>query len=127
VAGVSDDFVQKIDLQVNTVWTRQFGSTLNEGVLGLAIHERGVIAVGGTAGTFTGQTNAGLFDAIIQEFDSDGTVRLIRQFGSSVGDQATGIFADGGGNVYLSGQSDGTLAGQTSAGALDAFVVKLSR
>ncbi|MGH8991654.1 MAG: SBBP repeat-containing protein [Acidimicrobiia bacterium] len=47
-----------------------------------------------------------------------------RQFGTRVADEALGVALDGAGNAYVAGWTFGTLAGQRSAGMVDAFVRK---
>jgi hypothetical protein len=51
------------------------------------------------------------------------TLRWVRQLGTSVHDYSTGVSADGLGNVYISGDTDGSLGGPY-AGLIDAFVSK---
>jgi hypothetical protein len=46
-----------------------------------------------------------------------------RQFGTSNNDISFGVSADGLGNVYISGETDGNLEG-TRAGSFDAFITK---
>jgi len=49
----------------------------------------------------------------------------IRQFGSSGFDSASGVAADGVGNAYVAGGTEGTLPGQIHLGFNDAFIAKL--
>ncbi|MGH9004839.1 MAG: SBBP repeat-containing protein, partial [Acidimicrobiia bacterium] len=46
------------------------------------------------------------------------------QFGSSDRDYLRGVVADAAGNIYLAGETEGTLPGQASAGGRDAFLRK---
>jgi hypothetical protein len=50
-------------------------------------------------------------------------IEWIRQLGSEGTDSVCGVSADGLGNVYISGYTDGSLGGN-SAGSYDAFVSK---
>ena len=49
-------------------------------------------------------------------------ISFLRQFGTPSGDAVYDIVAGSSGSLYLAGATEGTLPGQTSAGALDAFV-----
>ena len=51
-------------------------------------------------------------------------VAWVRLFGSRGGDQAQGVVADSTGNVYVVGQTDDTLPGQSKTGDCDAFIAK---
>lgn len=52
------------------------------------------------------------------------TVEWTRQFGSPLNEALRGIAFDATGNVYVTGDTQGTLPGETSAGGTDAFVRK---
>ena len=125
-AGGSDVFVRKYDNSGNVVWTRQFGTSPNHGEHpnGIAVDSQGNVYVAGeTAGTFSGQTSAGLTDAFVSKLDSSGNVLWTRQFGTSGIDYANEVAVDSLGNVYVAGLNNQTNApGQTSG---DAFVSKL--
>ena len=49
---------------------------------------------------------------------------VTKQFGTSSPDHAYGISTDIGGNVYVTGHTNGSLDGNTNAGSSDLFVVK---
>jgi hypothetical protein len=74
-------------------------------------------------GTFTGQSNAGQEDAYLRKFDLSGNTIWTREFGTSSSDEAMGVGLDSSG-VYVTGITNGTLPGQTSAGSQDAFARK---
>jgi curved DNA-binding protein CbpA len=52
------------------------------------------------------------------------TLSWIRQFGTSESDHAFGINIDKFGYIYIVGETQGTLPGQTSSGGNDAFLIK---
>ena len=76
---------------------------------------------GTTQGTFPGQTSAGLDDAFVCQYDTDGNQSWCRQFGTPDWDGAMGIASHAGG-IYVAGYTGGTFPGQSSAGNGDAFV-----
>ena len=71
-----------------------------------------------------GPDMAGASDAYVRKYDPAGSELWTRQFGTSVPDDGNGVAVDGGGNAYVVGHTNGTLPGQTSAGANDAYVRK---
>ncbi|MBI2820490.1 MAG: hypothetical protein HYX73_10970, partial [Acidobacteria bacterium] len=124
-AGNYDAFVRKYDSNGNELWTRQFGTASPDQARGVAVDATSVYIVGGTNGALPGQTSAGSSDAFVRRYDANGTELWTRQFGSSSFgfDEALGVAVDSTG-VYVTGTAGGTLPGQTSAGAGDAFVRK---
>ncbi len=112
------------------VWIRQFGTdgAENNGSPRIAGDANGdTYVVGTVAGTFPGQTSAGLTDALIQKYTSAGDVLWTRQFGTSGGDDGADVIVDPGGYVYVAGYKGSTgdaYPGQTNMGGTDAYVRK---
>jgi beta-propeller repeat-containing protein len=106
-------------------WTTQFGTRHPDDANGLAIDRAGnLFVVGQTFGELAGQKNAGMIDGFLRRYDPSGAEVWTRQFGSSERDLPKGVTLDGAGNVYVVGQTFGSLPGQTSAGGWDAFLRK---
>lgn len=82
-----------------------------------------VYIAGGTTGSL-GKPNAGLRDAFVTKYDSDGDRVWTKQFGTSSFDTVYGITTDNNGNFYVSGTTEGSLAGTRQASFSDAFVAK---
>jgi hypothetical protein len=106
-------------------WTRQFGTTNVDEAVAVTIDRSGNTYVAGwTQGVLPGQTSAGNLDAFVRKYDPAGTELWTRQFGSSDRDYLRGVATDAAGDIYLAGETEGTLPGQVSAGGRDAFVRK---
>jgi len=123
---VADAFVRKYDSSGTELWTRQFGTSLNDSAGGVAVDATGLYVTGKTDGTLPGQVSAGSTDAFVRKYDGVGTELWTHQFGTSASDEARGVSADVSG-VYAAGETSGTLPGQVSAGGRDAYVIKLSQ
>jgi len=122
-AGGTDGFVSRFDTSGSLEWTRQFGTSGNDWVRGVAADGLGnVYLAGETEGSLAG-TNAGGSDAFISKYDATGVLLWTRQFGTSETDQGFGVSADGLGSVYISGWTRGGLDG-ANAGGVDAFISK---
>ncbi|MBX2998946.1 MAG: SBBP repeat-containing protein [Caldilineaceae bacterium] len=121
--GKADAFLRKYDVTGNEVWTRQFGSSAEDYVGGVAVDSSGIYVVGVTYGSLPDQTNAGQSDAYIRKYDFDGNEIWTHQFGSTDSDSAADVAVDSSG-VYVIGHSYGTL--QPSAGGAGAYVRKYS-
>jgi putative cell wall-binding protein len=122
-AGGYDGFVRKYDAAGGVRWTDQFGSVDVDVVYGVAVDGSGnVIVAGRTEGTLPGQTSAGGYDGFVRKYDAAGVVQWTDQFGTAGLDDVSGVTADGSGNIYVGGSTNGTLPRQTSAGGYDGFV-----
>jgi hypothetical protein len=104
-------------------WIRQFGSSSFDLAWGISVDASGIYVAGWTDHALPGQTSTGGRDAFVRKYDADGTEVWTRQFGTSSLDETRGISVDASG-IYVAGETWGTLPGQTSAGASDAFVRK---
>ena len=110
---------------VSPGWTRQFGTTNVDEAVAVTVDRAGNTYVAGwTQGVLPSQTSSGMLDAFVRKYDAAGTEVWTRQFGSSDRDYLRGVVADSAGDVYLAGETEGTLPGQVSAGGRDAFLRK---
>jgi hypothetical protein len=114
--------VAKYDASGMLAWTRQLGTSSREESTAVSADGLGNVYISGyTEGSLAG-TN-GFWDAFVTKYDASGTLQWTRQLGTSSSDGSYGVSADGLGNVYISGVTEGSLAG-TNAGGGDAFVSK---
>lgn len=78
--------------------------------------------VGHTGVGLAGEALLGSTDGFLQKYDTSGNLLWTRHLGSSEPDKALGVSIDGAGNIWVVGDTDGALPGQSSAGRSDAFV-----
>jgi beta-propeller repeat-containing protein len=95
--GLSDAFVRKYDAQGNAIWTRQFGSSADDGAVGIAADATGAYV--------PGYINKYLFesDVLVIKLDTAGFMVWKTEFGGTGEDEATEVALDGAGNAYVSG------------------------
>ncbi len=119
--GGVDAFVRKYDAAGHVLWTRQFGfgHHSNDRASSVSVDASGNVLVAGET-----ISNAGPVSAFVRKYDAAGDLVWSRTFGSTEWDAAEAVDVDGAGNVLVAGHTQGTLPGQTSAGATDAFVCK---
>jgi hypothetical protein len=124
-SGGGDTFVGRYDSSGKLVWVRQLGANGQDVARGVSADRLGNVFIVGDTGAPTGAggPTAGLIDTYVAKYDASGTLHWVRQLGTAQHDVGFSISADGLGNVYLSGLTEGTLAG-TYAGNGDAFVSK---
>lgn len=120
-AGGLDGYVRKYDPDGNELWTRQFGSSVDDSGSAVSVDSTGnVLVVGWTAGTLPNQMPLGGSDAFAKKFDNAGNELWTRQFGSTSADFAWAVAVDRAANVLIAGDT-----GETPTGGNDAFVRKL--
>jgi hypothetical protein len=119
--GGSDAFLTYYDTAGDPVWTRQFGGAGSEFIAAVAADESGVYVAGGTETALSGQVSMGGFDAFLRKYDLLGAELWTRQFGTVLTESVSDVGVDATG-VFLVGATEGTMAGQLSRGAFDAFV-----
>lgn len=125
VAGVTGNeaFVKKFDPTGIVLWSKQFMAGSGTTAFAIAADGSGNSYVTGyTAGTLA-DSSAGAVDAFVRKYNASGGEVWTHQFGTSSSDYGRGIAVDTSGNVYLVGQTGGTLA-DTSAGNNDVFIRK---
>ena len=103
--------------------SRWIGTETPDRASAIAIDASGVYVAGATQRTLPGHTSAVDSDGFLRKYSVDGSEIWTRQFGASRSDELLALALDGSG-VYLAGITEGTIAGQTSAGETDAFLIK---
>ena len=122
-AGGLDGFVRQYDRDGNVVWTRQFGSPLDDYAVGAAVSPGGdVVVVGTTGGALPGQKSEGEADAFITAFSGQGGILWARQFGTPGVDDAEAIGFDATGRTFVAGRVGGPLRDASASGGSDAFL-----
>ena len=124
-AGSYDVWVAKYDSDGNQQRLDQFGTGGDDAALGIDVDDSGnYYLTGYTDGDFTGEGNAGSYDAWVAKYDSDGNQLWIEQFGSSGLDNAYEVSVSGS-SVFVTGTTDSSLGG-VNAGSFDAWIAELS-
>lgn len=124
-AGLDDVFIARFGALGTSLWVRQLGTSAIDNGYGVAADSVGnVLVTGRTYGALPGEVTLGGADAFLAKVDVQGNLLWVRQFGTSAADEGHGVAADGDGNVFVVGNTAGTLPGQFSAGLADVFVVK---
>lgn len=125
--GGQDVLVAKLDNDGSVLWSRQLGSTANDRGRAVAVAPNGdVVVVGSGSADFQGNTALGDYDVIVARLSSDGSVLWTEQTGTTDWDEAKGVRVGADGAIYLAGSTAGTLAGKSSSGSNDIFVMKYS-
>lgn len=139
--GVNDVYLLKLTNAGDFIWSRKIGGISNEYASSIAIDLNGAAILGGyfasttTFNSFPNVvfTSAGLDDAFVVKFNSDGSHAWTRTIGSTGFDQTKAVATDAQGNVYATGFFQGTVDLNPDAGVEnytanqeDGFVIKLS-
>jgi hypothetical protein len=120
-----DAFVTAFDPAGTPRWLRQFGTRRDDTCWTVSIVGTDVECAGTTTGAFKGQTSAGGFDGFVKPFDTTtAETSPAFQFGTR-GQDFPYWSASLGSSLYLVGQTAGRFPGQTRAGGIDAFAIRL--
>ncbi len=130
-----DVFLAKFKTNGVLQWTSMFGSSLDDVAWGVATeqisgHNKSdgdVYVVGSAKSALPTAAMMGGDDAFVARFDSNGNRFWIKQFGTGSADIARGVAIDSDANVYVAGDTAGTLSGRTGGtpgGNSDIFLAK---
>jgi len=125
--GSTDGFLARYDRYGNRKWLKQFGTAAVDEFAGYGVAvsaKEEIYVAGDTFGAFAGHDNAGGRDPVLLKFTSKGALSWTAQFGTPAADYAWPVVVATKGNVYVTGYTEGSLAGSPNAGGLDAFVVR---
>lgn len=122
-SGGFDAYVLKRYVAGSPVWVRQFGSAASDAGLGVSNEATGIYVQGITNGSLPGFSNQGGTDNFIRKYSAAGTLLWESQFGTADEDLLFDA-AEWGPYVYVVGDSEGALPGQTLSGDVDGFVRK---
>lgn len=122
-AGGIDAFLSKFNGKGELLWTEQFGTDSEDGNFGVSVDGLGNVYVSGVTDGNLGGTNQGAYDAYVRKYDTSGTLLWTEQLGTANEDGSYDVSADGLGNVYITGITEGSLGGP-NIGSLDVFISK---
>ena len=105
-------------------WVRQLGTSAYDESRAVSADGLGNVYISGVTSGSLGGPNAGSNDAFVSKYDASGNFQWTQQLGTSSSEVSFGVSADGLGNIYFSGYTQGSLGGP-NAGDSDAFVVKI--
>jgi len=126
--GYTDAFVRKYNASGDEVWTRQFGFTGIDGASAVSVDAAGNVYVAGKVeGALSGETYEGFIDAFVRKYDASGTELWTRHLASSARDGALAIATNTMGKVYVAGETEGSLRGQTHLGDTDIFLTQVAQ
>lgn len=115
----------RFNFTTRSPWTYLLGSSSLEVGEGVATDSNdNVYVTGYTLGSINGGTSSGGYDIFISKYSTKGTLEWIRQFGTQAYDRAHGIAIDNDDNVYITGDTGGSLDGNTIYGNNDFFIAK---
>lgn len=101
--GKTDAFVRLFAATGETLWTRQFGTSEEDYIAGVAMGDEGrVIVVGTTEGTLQGPVT-GYRNAFVRMYDLNGDIVWTNQFGGESSHSATAVVVDPAGNIIVTG------------------------
>lgn len=124
-----DAWVAKYNSIGTLVWQRQLGTGSSDTSYAVATDSKDNVYISGSTDSFLAGVNQGSSDAWVAKYNSAGTREWKHQLGTSSPDNSYAVATDSLGNVYISGDTRGSLGGAfigTDPEASDAWVAKYS-
>jgi Tfp pilus assembly protein PilZ len=127
VCGLSLATLLPVTVQAQTVsWTRQLGTSSNDISRSVATDSIGNVYISGRTEGSLGGANQGLDDVWVAKYTSNSALVWKKQLGTSSEEDSSGIATDSNSNVYISGDTSGSLGGAFQGGLADAWLAKYS-
>ncbi|HRZ78647.1 MAG TPA: SBBP repeat-containing protein [bacterium] len=123
--GGKDIFLSKFNSDGNKLWTKQWGSNLDDYGRSSVSNDSGDIYVTGyTKGSFDGYKNSGKTDSFLTKFNVDGKKLWTKQWGGNSSDYGKSVVAEGSDYIYVVGETEGEFDYQLNYGYSDIFITK---
>ena len=123
--GIGDAFIIKYNSAGVEQWYELLGTSGYDQAHALATDSiDNVYLAGSTGGDLFGESNNGIGDAFIIKYNSAGVEQWHKLVGSSDSEGAAALATDSTDTVYLAGNTQGDLFGDSNNGSSDAFIVK---
>jgi hypothetical protein len=101
---------------------KQFGTPGNDVANAITVDPvAGVVVTGRTGGDLQGAGSDGFDDSFTVLLDTNGNLLWTRQYGTRSNDDGIGVATDGGGNIWVIGN---TFGGFTSSATEDIFLLR---
>ena len=124
-SGSNDIFLVKYNSGGTKQWTKQLGTSSNDKGLDVAVDSSNNIYVSGyTVGDLDNNTNFGDKDAFVVKYNSSGDKQWTNLLGTAGMEDRAGVAVDSSNNIYMTGNVNGGLDGNTSSGGSDIYLVK---
>jgi len=125
LTGIMDGYLSKYSSDGTRQWTKLVGVS-GEMVQGMAVATDSydnVYVAWNTSAALHGNTQTGYNDFALTKYDTAGTRQWTRQLGAASSSTLPyDIAIDSNANIYVFGQTDGNLDGNTRAGTQDGFI-----
>ena len=120
--------ILKYDSSGNQIWSRQIGGTNDDVFSDIVIDSENSLILTGSSNSSTldGNTNAGGYDILLAKYDLNGQKLLVKLYGTANNDYSFSLSNGLNKNIFISGQTDGAFAANTSKGKFDMFVMPLT-
>ncbi len=121
-----EGFLKKNNQCIPQATYQQWGTTSNDKAEEMIIDKDGNIYItGSTNGNLDGNGNAGAKDIFLMKLDSNNLLQWTIQWGTTANEEGFGITVDSGGNIYVTGYTNGEMGGYLGDSE-DIFLTKVT-
>lgn len=126
--GGIDAWVAKYKPDGSRLWIKQYGTRSSDSGTGVAVDPDDNVLLTGKLRHYPIVPSIGAYDAFVRKFSAGGAVMWTRTLDSvdKENDGANAVATDSLGTVYIAGDTEGELDGQ-SEGRVDAFIAKYTK
>ncbi|MFB2921046.1 S8 family serine peptidase [Aerosakkonema funiforme] len=119
-AGSGGFWVGKYNNSGNQQWIKQLGTSISVNDVAITVDNNGNFYIVGYTSDLQGNGNS---EAWVAKYDNNGNQQWAKQFGSPNPEYVKDVAVDSAGNVYIVGETTGSLGGN-NAGGTDTWIAK---
>ena len=126
-SGLEDAVVLRFDAAGTLVWSRSIATGGTDHGYGVLVTPGGdILVTGRMAGRDWSPAGGDAADAYLARFSPDGNLRWLRRFGSAAYEYGRSLALTPGGEILVSGRTEGDLQGLANQGGFDGYVALFS-
>ncbi len=123
-----DIILIKYSQEGEKLWSKQFGTVMDEYANSIGIDSNDNIFITGTTiGEFEGNVLQGWSNIVLAKFDKEGVIEFVKQYGVESSNEGKSLYIDNENNIYVTGTVTGPFNDNIPLGSQDMIIVKFNQ